>query len=174
MLKFKVKDTTHQFISVITKYLCILGFIGSVGFFGYTMVINYQEASGILSDPVIVDAEVSLDDVIYEKGRKGRTKETYHFSYFYEVDGQTFEKPFTTSGSNADKYMDSETVQIAYAKSNPSLSGKVERLEKNSSIGSLMWRGAVAFFGLMFLAAVVYGLVTGVLFVNKDKPEDDE
>ncbi len=174
MINFKVKDSSHQFISVIAKYLCIFGFIGSVGFFGYSMVINYQEASTILADPVVLDAEVSLDDVTYETGRKGRTTETYHFSYYYQANGQEFIKPFTTSESNADKYIDSAMVQIAYAKSNPTLSGKVERLEKNSSISSLLWRGTLAFFGLMFLAAIVYGLITSVLFVNKDKPEDDE
>ncbi|MCB1582449.1 MAG: DUF3592 domain-containing protein [Marinicella sp.] len=174
MLKFKVKDSTHQAISVISKYLCILGFIGAVGFFGFTMVKNYQEAKTILSDAVVLDAEVTLDDVVYEKGRKGRSKATYHFSYHYEAGGKNYNKSFTTSESNANKYIDSESVQIAYSKADPTLSGKVEQLEKNSSIGSLSWRGIVAFFGLMFLAAVVYGLITSVLFINKDKPEEDD
>ncbi len=174
MLKFKVKNSTHQNISIFAKYLSILGFVGSAGYFAYSMVINYQEASTILSDSVVVDAKMVLDDVSYERGSKGRSKETYHFSYYYDANGEEFNKSFTTSESNADKYINSETVQIAYARSNPSLSGKVGRLEKNSSISSLLWRGALAFFGLIFLAGVVYGLITSVIFINKDKSMNEK
>ena len=173
MLKFKVKDSTHQNISVFTKYLCILGFIGSIIFFGYSMFKNYQEASTILSDSVVLDAALSLDDISQERGRKGRTTETYHFSYSYTVNDQEFSKSFTSSESNADKYIDSQTVQIAYAKSNPALSGKVDQLERNSSISSLLWRGAIGIFGLMFIAALIFGLITSVIFVNKGQPEEE-
>lgn len=174
VLKIKVKASTHQVISSISKYICILGLLGSIGFFGYTMVTNYKEASTILSDAVMVDAALSLDDVTSKKSRKRGSTETYHFSYTFEANGENFEKTFTTSESNADKYLDSETIEIAYAKSNPSLSGKVKRLEKNSSIGSLTWRGILALLGLSFLAAIVHGLFTEVLFINKDKPEEEK
>ncbi|MFC3192826.1 DUF3592 domain-containing protein [Marinicella sediminis] len=172
MLKIKVKERTHQTIAVISKYLCILGFIGAVGFFGYTMVQNYRQATTILNDAQIIDAELMLTDVTFEKGRKGRTKSVYEFTYSYEADGQAFAQSFTTSESNADKYVDATTIPVAYAKSNPALSGKLNQLEKNSSLGSLSWRGLVAFLGLMFLAAVIHGLITGVIFVNRDDPEN--
>ena len=173
MLKIKVKNSTHQTISVISKYLCIIAFIGAVGFFGYTMVKNYREASTILSDAQVIDADLMLSDVTFEKGRKGRTKSVYEFTYSYEAGGQLYEKSFTTSESNADKYVDETTIPVAYAKSNPALSGKLNQLEKNSSLGSLTWRGLVALLGLMFLAAVLHGLITGVLFINKDQPETE-
>ncbi len=173
MLKIKVKERTHQTIAVISKYLCILGFIGAVGFFGYTMVKNYQQASTILSDSVVIDADIGLSDVTFESGRKGRTKEVYHFTYHFDANGESYEETFTTSENNADKYIDLESIQVAYSKSNPELFGKLDQLEKNSSIGSLTWRALVALLGLMFLAAVIHGLITGVLFVNKDNPETE-
>ncbi len=173
MLKIKVKDSTHQVTSVISKYLCIIGFIGAIGFFGYTMFKNYQEATTILSDAQVIDADLMLTDVRFEKGRKGKTKGVYEFTYSYEAGGQTYEKSFTTSQNNADKYVDETTIPVAFAKSEPELSGKLNQLEKNSSLGSLTWRGLVALLGLMFLAAVVHGLITGVLFINKDNPETD-
>jgi len=173
MLKFKVKSTTHQTISTVSKYFSILFFLGSVVFFGYTMVSNYHQASTILSDPMVVDAEVTLDDVTYEKKRKRGTTETYHFSYHYAAAGKMYSKPFTASESNAEKYIDSGSVKIAYAKSNPELSGEVEILEKNHSISSLLWRGGLALLGLLFLAGVIFGLLTEVIFVNKEKPEEE-
>ncbi len=173
MLKIKVKDSTHQVISVISKYLCIIGFIGTVGFFGYSMIKNYQEATTILNDAQVIDADLMLTDVTVESGRKGRSKNVYEFTYSYEAGGQLYEKSFTTSENNADKYVDETTIPVAYAKSNPELSGKLKQLEKNSSIGSLTWRGLVALLGLMFLAAVIHGIITGVLFINKDNPETE-
>ena len=169
MLTFKVKKSTHQTIAVISKYLCTLAFIGAVGFFGYSMSRNYQEANTILNDAVYVDAELMLTDVILESGRKGKTKSTYEFTYSYEAGGSPYEKTFTTSESNADKYVDLTTIPVAYAKSNPALSGKVDRLEKNSSIGSLAWRGLVALLGLMFLAWALHAIITGVTFTPRDE-----
>ncbi|WP_223787407.1 DUF3592 domain-containing protein [Marinicella meishanensis] len=171
MLKIKVQDRTHQFISVISKYLCLIGFLGTVGFFAYTMVNNYREATTIMNDAAIVDADLMLTDFNIEEGRKGRVKAEYEFTYSYEANGQTFEKSFTASEKSAEKYVDQATIPVAYAKSNPALSGKLSQLEKNSSLSSLTWRGLGSLLGLMFLAAVIHALITGVLFINKDDPE---
>lgn len=168
MLSFKVKKSTHQTISSATKYLCYTAYIGGLVFFAYTMFSNYRQAGMILDDPVITTAAVTLDDVTVEKGRKGRRTETYHFTYAYEVGGETFEQSFTTSESNAAKYLDQESVEIAYAKSQPALSGKRQQLEKNHSIGSILWRFALAFFLLMFLVYAVYMIITAKLFVVRD------
>ncbi len=173
MLSFKVADTTHKNIATVTKYLCYLGYIGGILFFGYTMISNYQQAGAILSDPVVLEADIRLDDVTTEKGRKGRSTETYHFTYYYEANGQVYDQSFTTSESNADKYLDTETVKIAYAKAKPELSGKLEQLEKNHSLGSILWRFALAFFLLMFLVYAVYMIITAKLFVNRDLPASD-
>lgn len=172
MLKFKVKTNTHKTISLISKYLCIAAFIGALGFFGHSMYKNHQEASTILNDAVYVDADLLLTDVIVESGRKGRTKSTYEFTYSYEAGGSQYEKSFTTSENNADKYVDLETLPVAYAKSNPALSGKVDQLEKNSSLGSLAWRGLVALFGLMFLAWALHAIITGVTFTPRDEASE--
>ncbi len=168
MLSFKVSESTHQTIAITTKYLCYIGYIGGLVFFAYTMISNYRQAGMILDDPVITTAAVTLDDVTVEKGRKGRRTETYHFTYAYQVEGETFEQSFTTSESNADQYLDDESVEIAYAKNDPTLSGKLKRLEKNHSLTSILWRFALAFFLLMFLVYAVYMLITAKLFVNRD------
>jgi len=171
MLKIKVRDRTHQFISVISKYLCLIGFLATGGFFAYTMVKNYQEATTILNDAAIVDADLMLTDFSVEEGRKGRVKAEYEFTYSYEANGQRFEKSFTAGEKAAAKYIDEDTLPVAYAKANPALSGKLSQLEKNSSLSSLTWRGLGSLLGLMFLAAVIHALITGVLFINKDDPE---
>lgn len=169
MLQFTVKANTHNTITTITKFACWLGFIGAVVFFAYTLFVNYQKSAAILADPVIINAPVTLEDVTLEEGRRGRIKETYHFQYSYEVGGQWHKKDFTSSESNAKKYLDADTIEIAYLKSNPAESEQLDRLQKNSSLSSLSLRGLVALLGLMFLAFALFKIITAKLFITPAK-----
>ncbi len=171
MFSFEVQPETHKKVSKVSKSVAYLGFVAAVIFFVATAVTTYKEASEILADHTVVDAYLQLDDVTQERGRKGRTREIYHFSYEFDVNGKNYKKAFNVNESNADKYIDLDTLKIAYSNKDPQLNGQLEMLERNNSISSMLKRLAIAIPFLALLSAAVFYLITAKLIVPKPEQE---
>lgn len=116
---------------------------------------------------------LSAKDITEERGRKGRTKLMYHFGYAFEADGQQYVGQFTTSESNAEPYaQDHATIDIAYAKADPSRFDRLSRLQSQSGFGGLLMRLLVAVAGAALVAFLMHMLVVAKLIVPR-MPEAD-
>jgi hypothetical protein len=92
----------------------------------------------------------------------------YHFRYDFSVDGVEYTGHFSTSEDNATPYLgETPQVDVAYARSNPAQFDRLDRLEGQKGLGSVLGRVIVALGMLAILAFVVHLLVTRKLFVRQ-------
>lgn len=172
MISFKISREKHRKFSAASKKFFTVAFFGMLIFLGYMIVSEYRSASAILADATITDAAIELVDVTEVRRRRGRTSEMYHFAYNFEVDGKQFRGSFEASESNADKYLNAETVRIAYANADPDRSDRLEHLESQGSIGSWLKRIAIIVPVMVLLAGLFHLLLTQRLIVPRE-PEAD-
>ncbi len=104
MLSFKISQGAHDKVRRVSSIICTLFSIGFVVVMCLTAIGDHLRAKRILADHSVVSAPLVLDEVTEERGRRGRTKEMYHFTYQFEVKGQPYIGRFDVAGSNADKY----------------------------------------------------------------------
>ena len=173
MISFKVKPENHVAISRWSKRIFMVVFLAGAGLLAYQGIDSYRHATAILRDHATVNVPVELEDITEERGRKGRTKRMYHFGYTFEADGQQYVGQFTTSESNAEPYaQDHATIDIAYAKADPSRFDRLSRLQSQSGFGGLLMRLLVAVAGAALVAFLMHMLVVAKLIVPR-MPEAD-
>lgn len=169
----KVKPQTHATISRWSKRLFMLVFVAGAVMLGSMGIQGYRNANAILADHSTVTVPVELVEVTQERGRKGRTKEVYHFGYAFEAGGRQFQGAFTTSESNADPYLeDGAAIEVAYANADPARFDRLERLQGQSGLGGLAMRLLIAVAGAALIAFVLHLLVVAKLIVPR--PTDAE
>lgn len=169
-LSFKLKESTHNTVSTITKYLCYIGYVAVMISLSYKAVSSYLEASEILSDFQTVEANLTFTGVTEER-KKRHTVSTYHFAYAFTVDGKEYTKAFTTSEDNSDKFMGKESVMVAYSTTNPAKHGRLSRLENNNSIAGKIKSVVLASVVMAVVIWIVYLYITASLFVVKKNEE---
>jgi hypothetical protein len=167
MISIPVSDTSHHRLSRASRWVCSIGYACLAVFFAWSALSGHREAQAILKDAVTVQAPVQVDH-IEEKRRKGRVSYQYHFRYDFAVDGVPYIGHFATSEDNAAPYLEDEPhVAVAYSRADPSRFERLDRLEGQKSLGSVMGRVLVALGMLAVLAFVVHLLVTRKLFVRQ-------
>lgn len=172
MLSFKLEPSTHEKFSRFSKALFFLVFLGGAGWLIFSAFSGYREATAILADHGVVTVPLALDEVTEERGRKGRTKLMFNFVYQFEAKGQQYQGGFSAAESNAGPYLaDDVTVDVAYSNADPSRFDRLERLQDQAEVGSLLKRLVIAVLGAAFVALVLHLLATGVLFVRRPEPE---
>jgi len=167
MISIPVSDTSHARLSRASRWLCSIGYAVLAVFFAWSALSGHREAEAILKDAVTVQAPVQVDH-IEEKRRKGRVSYQYHFRYDFEANGVTHTGTFSTSEDNAAPYLgDEPQVTVAYARADPSHFERLDRLEGQKSLGSVLGRVIVALGMLAILAFIVHLLLTRKLFVRQ-------
>ncbi|MDF2819276.1 MAG: hypothetical protein K0S73_3216 [Stenotrophomonas rhizophila] len=167
MISIPVSDTSHARLSRVSRWLCSIGYAFLAVFFAWSALSGHRQAEAILKDAVTVQAPVQVDH-IEEKRRKGRVSYQYHFRYDFSVDGVEYTGHFSTSEDNATPYLgEAPQVDVAYARSNPAQFDRLDRLEGQKGLGSVLGRVIVALGMLAILAFVVHLLVTRKLFVRQ-------
>lgn len=167
MISIPVSDTSHARLSRVSRWLCSIGYAFLAVFFAWSALSGHRQAEAILKDAVTVQAPVQVDH-IEEKRRKGRVSYQYHFRYDFSVDGVEYTGHFSTSEDNATPYLgEAPQVDVAYARSNPAQFDRLDRLEGQKGLGSVLGRVIVALGMLAILVFVVHLLVTRKLFVRQ-------
>jgi len=167
MISIPVSDTSHARLSRASRWLCSIGYALLAVFFAWSALSGHREAQAILKDAVTVQAPVQVDH-IEEKRRKGRVSYQYHFRYAFTADGVPYTGQFTTSEDNAAPYLgDEPQVAVAYSRADPARFDRLERLEGQKGLGSVLGRVVVALGMLAILAFVVHLLLTRKLFVRQ-------
>ncbi len=172
MISIPVSATSHQRLSIVSKWLCLAAYVVVVLVFSLSGLGNYRKANAILKDHAVVSAPVELDSIEENRGRKGRVSHEYHFSYAFEAGGTTHHGSFSTSESNASRYLDEgATVEIAYAKSEPARFERLSMLENNKSLSGVLTRLCISLLLMAVLAFIVHLLITRKLFVTKQEAD---
>lgn len=168
MISFSVKPETHAAISRWSKRFFVVVFLAGAGLLAYMGLDGYRQANGILRDHATVNVPVELVEITEERGRKGRTRLMYHFGYAFEADGGQHQGRFTTSQSNAEPYLqDGATIDVAYARADPSRFDRLSRLESQSGFGRLLVRLLVAVAGAALIATLMHLLLVAKLIVPR-------
>jgi len=163
----KISSQSHATFSSVMKKLAIVGFFGVLVFFGWVAAQSHLEAKDILSEKQVVEAILNLDEVT-EKRRKRRTSYTYHFSYVFEVNGNNYGSSFSTSESNAEKFIDQPSLPVAYKSSDPSVHDRLSVIEKNASLFGVIKRMLIALPLIALMVGLVYLLITAKLVTARD------
>ncbi len=171
-LRITLQEGTHNKLSVITKYLCFIGYFGFLIHLASLGIGSYLDASTIMENPETVEASLSLDDITYEEGKRD-TYAMYHFSYVFTVGNQEYRKEFSASESNADKFIDRETVTVAYLASDPSMNDRLARLEDNNSLFGFIKRFLFSALLFGFVVLLIYAYITSMLFVTEAMKEEE-
>lgn len=172
MVSFKVSQESHRRLRGVSKKFFTVAFFAALAWLAYTAVVEYRAASAIMADATVTDATVELDGISEERGRRGRVKEMYHFVYSFEAGGRTHQGRFDAAASNAGKYLEAETIKVAYSNADPGRFDRLDRLESQGSLGSWLKRMLVIIPIAALLAAVSHLLLTGKLIVPR--PSDAE
>lgn len=174
MISIKLRKKNHDRLTKVVGYLCLAGFLYLMGLAAYTGFANSLQASRILDNPTIIQASLVLDDINETYRRRTGTTRTYRFRYSFEVDGTSYEDAFEASESNAAKFVNSNTIEIAFSRD----TGEFERttwLESRDSMLGVVW----SLIKWMFISAVLIFLMflylTLGLFVvrEQDRVPDD-
>ena len=169
MISFKTSPQTHRTLSKVSMILLSLAALLGAGFLILTAILNYFEANAILKDHSEVVAPVSRDAVTEEHHRRGRTSETYHFHYVFEVAGKAYDGTFETSASNAEPYLrEGASVKVAYANAAPSRFGRLEVLQSQADFGSSITRALTAIPLAALIAFILHLMLTRRLFVPRE------
>ena len=173
MISFKVRPGNHRAISRWSKRFFTAVFVVAAVLLAWRAIDGYRHASSILADHGSVTVPVELVEVTEERGRKGRTRNMYHFGYSFEAEGQRHEGQFTTSESNADPYLgDGATIEVVYARADPSRFDRRSRLESQTGLGSLIVRLLVAFAITALVASLMHLMLVAKLIVPR-QPEQE-
>ncbi|NZA25699.1 DUF3592 domain-containing protein [Luteimonas sp. SJ-92] len=173
MISFKLEPDNHAALSRWSKRFFQVVFVLAAGVLMFMGIDGYREASSILADHSVVNVPVELEGIDEERGRRGRTRHMFDFGYAFEVDGTQYRGAFTTSESNAEKYLgDGTTIDIAYSNADPARFDRLDKLQGMAGAGSLVKRMAIAVLGAAFLAFVMHMLLVAKLFVPR-KPEPE-
>ncbi|MDH5825042.1 hypothetical protein QFW77_18915 [Luteimonas sp. RD2P54] len=173
MISFKLEPGNHAALSCWSKRFFQVAFVVAAGVLTFMGVEGYREARSILADHSVVNVPVELEAITEESGRRGRTKHMFEFGYAFEVDGRQYHGAFSTSESNAQKYLgDGVTIDVAYSNADPARFDRLDRLQGMGGAGSLLKRMAIALLGAAFLAFVMHMLLVAKLFVPR-KPEPE-
>ncbi|BCD88296.1 hypothetical protein PSm6_47030 [Pseudomonas solani] len=169
MISFKTSPETHRTLSKVSMILLSLAAVIGAGFLIVTAILNYFNANAILKDHSEVLAPVSLDSVTEEHHRRGRTSETYHFHYSFEVAGKPYDGTFETSASNAEPYLhEGASVKVGYANAEPSHFGRLDVLQSQADFGSSITRALTAVPLAALLAFILHLMLTRRLFVPRE------
>lgn len=170
MLSFKISPAAHQKVSRVSRIICTLFAIGFVVVMCLTAIGDHLRAKRILADHSVVSAPLALDNVTEERGRRGRTKEMYHFTYQFQVKGQPYIGRFDVAGSNVDNYPEGTVLQIAYSNADPAHFDRLERLQDLSKTSGMFTRLGVGVLGAALIAFIIHLLATRRLFVPREEP----
>lgn len=174
MISFKLRKKNHDRLTKIVGYLCLAGYLYMMGLASYTAITGSLRASRILDNPTIIQASLALDDVRESYRRRTGTTRTWRFRYSFEVDGTQYEDTFEASESNAGKFVDRDTIEIAFSRD----TGEFERttwLEGRDSIPGAIWSIVKWMFISALLILLIFLFVTLQLFVvrEQDRVPDD-
>ncbi|MBB4862343.1 hypothetical protein HNP46_001181 [Pseudomonas nitritireducens] len=170
MLSFKISPQAHQKVSRVSSILCTLFAIGFVVVMCLTAIGDHLHAKRILADHSVVSAPLALDNVTEERGRRGRTREMYHFTYQFEVKGQPYIGRFDVAASNVDQYSEGSTLQIAYSNADPAHFDRLDRLQNFADTGGVFTRLGVGVLGAALISFIIHLLATRRLFVPREEP----
>ena len=134
----------------------LLAYLGAFGWLAYAGYSSYSDANAILRDHGTAEAAVTLVDTS-SRTRRGHTSTTYEFRYSFDVWGKTYTGEFSAVNDKADKYLNVDTVGIAYANGDPRQSGVLKTLQRQGSLGDLIKRLAMVGAILGVLALLLGG-----------------
>jgi hypothetical protein len=174
MISFKLRKKNHDRLTTVTGYLCLAGYLYLMGLATYTGITDSLRASRILDNPTIIQAPLALDGINESYRRRTGTTRTWRFRYSFEVDGTPYEDTFEASESNAGKYLDRDTIEIAFSRD----TGEFEQttwLEGRDSIPGAIWSIVKWMFISALLILLIFLFVTLQLFVvrEQDRVPDD-
>lgn len=169
MLSFKISSGAHEKVRRVSSIICTVFAIGFVLLMCLTAIGDHLRARRILADHSVVSAPLVLDEVTEERGRRGRTKEMYHFTYQFEVKGQPYIGRFDVAGSNADKYPEGTLLQVAYSNTDPAHFDRLDRLQDLSDTSGLFTRLGVGILGAALISFIIHLLATRRLFVPREE-----
>lgn len=168
MISFKIQPETHAKFAAWSKKFFFLVFVLGAGFLMYQGFAGYRAANAILGDHSVVTVPVELEDIVEERGRKGRTKLMFHFAYSFEAQGKSYDGRFVTSESNADPYLEEgATIEVAYANGEPARFDRLDKLQDQAGFGGLMTKMLIALAGAALVAFVMHMLLVAKLIVPR-------
>lgn len=172
----KLRKPAHDRFSRVVGWLCLLGWIGGVLFTFYAAVSKYAEARSVLDNHVVIPAALELDRVSESYKRRAGVRNTYHFRYTFEVDGETHEGRMAVSENNVEQYLRNPTVEIAFSTSNRTFQ-RLSMVEGKDSIPGLVGGTLMMIFVFGIGALLFFAYLTAQLFqLHPDDRhlEDDE
>ncbi len=131
-------------------------YFAALAYLAYLSVTTYLDATSILKDHTVVEAQVELMDTSY-RTKRGHTTTTYDFRYSYTVDGKDFSATYSAVNEKGERYIEDGFVTIAYANTDPSNAGVLVNLENQSSIGRFIKSFLIVALVLGIIGIFVYG-----------------
>jgi hypothetical protein len=141
--------------ALIAKLVWPAYFAGLI-FLSYTGFTSYQNATSILEDHTVVEAQTELVNTS-SRTKRGHTSTTYNFRYSYTVDGTDYTGKHSAVNKKAQRYLDDGTVSIAYSNDDPAQAGLLHALQGQSSLARWIKSILIAALVLGILALFVYG-----------------
>ena len=151
-------------MKALVRVLALPAYIVAMGFLIYSGVQAHLDASFILKDHTVVEAPTALVDIT-SRTKRGHTSTMYHFEYSYDVDGETYTAKHSAVNEKGERYLANPVIKIAYSNVEPARSGKLQTLQGQASLWSLIKR--------LLIVAGVLGLIA-LLFHGWATSEEDE
>jgi len=168
MLSFKLKKKNHDRLSEICLWLCGIGFLCLAVAIIYGSFARYLEARSILADYRVIEAAVELDHTTDSYHRRSGTRTTYHFRYYFEVDGTQYEDTFGVSESNIDRFRNVDSVEVAFANQSHEFA-RLSVLDGRDSLLGTLWDILWILFLAAILTLVIFVYLTAGLFVVREQ-----
>ena len=131
-------------------------YLAGVVFAAYTGISTYVTASSIMRDHTVIEAPMELVDMS-SRTKRGHTSVTYHFSYSYVVAGNEYSSAYSAVNEHGERFLDAQSITLAYSNTNPADSGALHLLERQSSLWEMI-KGFLLFSTILgVLALFVYG-----------------
>jgi len=173
MLSFKLKKKNHDRLSEVFLWLCGIGFLCFAVAIIYGSFSRYLEARSILADYTVIEAAVELDHTTDSYHRRTGTRTTYHFRYYFEVDGTQYEDTFGVSESNIDRFRGLESVEVAFGNKNHEFE-RLSVLDGRDSLLGTLWDILWIMFLTAILTLVIFVYLTAGLFVVREQDREPE
>ncbi|CAK7047353.1 DUF3592 domain-containing protein [Saezia sanguinis] len=174
MISFKVTSRAHESIRIFFKIFYGLTALAICVIFLLIVAGSYQKARFILADYTSLTVHLTLQDVEEGSGRRS-SSDTYIFTYTFDAQGKRYQGSLDASESYAEElFAQGLQLEIAYANANPSQFDRLSLLQRQSKLSGAAIRWIITSLIVMLIALILYAFTTMQLFVDKDRPVDDE
>ncbi len=157
----------HKLISKYIKYFCIIAVIALMIIAFYNNTANYFATKSFLSASAQTNGEIHFEKITEEYHRKLGVRETYHFSYTYQVDGKEYTGKFIAKEDEGKEVQSKKSLVVAYDKEAPEISQPLYKAEKNVDFLTIIGRLIMGLLAIPLIGFFMYFLIAIFILVPK-------